>query len=568
MRVHRVQETKSGVSRHFMRPCSTTSAWPIEAVLGFETPIARHVMPYSNSDSLNIFLSYASEDDKISEALARTLRAAFVDAIEITMMSEFPSGLNWRRLVDDSIAETDILIAIATGQMKPSHSFTGQEIGSFSFSTRSQPKMARFNSVDRRMIPFAVLPHAPETMNEFEGIDIDPANLCAVRFDATNFEENVNNLYNDGEENAPDRMLFKLLSDIEDSINQTRPTSTSATMTRIEQRATILKGHARSLCKEIFENMRCRERSVIQPKSKLIIDVQPSWQRASKYELVENATLRIEGPCYDAFGLSDAPGRKYKWADFASNAEDDIVFGWREALAELISPAQRADFIDNSIILSFDRKRIFRVFTSRTALFYSNDARFHVYVVEMLRHKDHGDPLTTLLLRALQVSLGYRFMFLEYSSEFSPTMFMATNVRDLKRRVLDLINGLNLLLQTAEEYQLNDPKTIIGVLGISASRYLDDMYKSWDIERTGLYEAAKSILRKNECSAADKFEFVEVLKSFCDRTRGMNMDYSGSVLKLLHEKINADGTAKKTKNSRGGKNMKSMRKSKESKKER
>jgi hypothetical protein len=544
------------------------SACRSEAVLGFETPTVRRIMPYSDSDSLNVFLSYASEDEKISEALARTLRAAFVDAIEITMMSEFPSGLNWRRLVDESIAETDILIAIATGQIKPSHSFTGQEIGSFSFSTRSQPKMARFNSLDRRMIPFAVLPHMPDTMNEFEGIDIDPGNLCAVRFDAINFEENVNNLYDEDEKDAPDRMLFKLLGDIEDIINQARPTSTSAMMTKIEQRATILKGHARSLCKEIFENMRCREKSVIQPKSKLIIDVPPTWQRVSKYELVENATLRIEGPCYDAFGLSDAPGRKYKWADFASNAEDDIVFGWREALAQLISPAQRADFIDNSIILSFDRKRIFRVFTSRIALFYSNEAQFHIYVVEMLRHKDHGDPLTTLLLRALQVSLGYRFMFLEYSSEFSPTMFMATNVRDLKRRVLDLINGLNLLLQTTEEYQLNDPKTIIGVLGISASKYANEMYKSWDIERTGLYEAAKSILRKKECGIADKIEFIEVLKSFCDRTRGMNMNYTGSVLKLLHDKINADGTTKRARNSRGGKNIKSTRKSKESKKER
>jgi hypothetical protein len=69
-------------------------------------------------------------------------------------------------------------------------------------------------------------------------------------------------------------------------------------------------------------------------------------------------------------------------------------------------------------------------------------------------------------------------------------------------------------------------------------------------------------------ATADKIEFIEVLKSFCDHTRGMNMNYTGSVLKLLHEKINADGTAKKTKNSRGGKNMRSARKSNESKKER
>jgi hypothetical protein len=36
-------------------------------------------MPYTSTDALNVFLSYASEDGAIAEALASTLRAAFVN---------------------------------------------------------------------------------------------------------------------------------------------------------------------------------------------------------------------------------------------------------------------------------------------------------------------------------------------------------------------------------------------------------------------------------------------------------------------------------------------------------
>src|SRR4051812_33456454 len=114
-------------------------------------------MPYSTEQNINIFLSYAQEDQAIADAIASILRKAFFDTFDITMMSEFPTGLNWRNLIDDAIETTDIMIAIVTGRLKPGHSFTGYEIGSFSFSMRSKPNMNIAPNVKRRMIPFAVL---------------------------------------------------------------------------------------------------------------------------------------------------------------------------------------------------------------------------------------------------------------------------------------------------------------------------------------------------------------------------------------------------------------------------
>src|ERR1700709_898346 len=143
-------------------------------------------MPYSTENNINVFPSYAHEDQGIADAVASALRRAFFETLDITMMSEFPAGLNWRNLINDSIEETDIMIAIATGRLKPGHSFTGFEIGSFVNSMRHRPNMKIAPDVARRMISFAVLDKTPAAVNDFEGIDIDPAALHALRFDASN----------------------------------------------------------------------------------------------------------------------------------------------------------------------------------------------------------------------------------------------------------------------------------------------------------------------------------------------------------------------------------------------
>jgi len=141
-------------------------------------------MPYTEEDTLNVFMSFASEDAGIANAIAATLRKAFPRDVEITTMNEFPLGENWRYLIDNSIAKTDVLVAVATGRLKPSHSFTGQEVGSFSFSMRDKPKISK-SDIDRRIIPFAVLASVPDTINEFEGITIDRTSLRDLRFDSS-----------------------------------------------------------------------------------------------------------------------------------------------------------------------------------------------------------------------------------------------------------------------------------------------------------------------------------------------------------------------------------------------
>jgi hypothetical protein len=500
-------------------------------------------MPYTSNDSLNVFLSYASEDTDIAEALTNTLREAFVNNVDISTMSEFKSGLNWKELIADRIAETDIFIAIATGEIKPAFSFTGYEVGAFSFSLREARHMARFDKLQRRLIPFAVLARLPDTASDYQGIDIDLQDLRAVRFDSANLAATLQGLANEdgGDPNGAVDMVHRLLDDVESIIRQALYRDRQFSMDEITKRNAVLRKLALEFCGKILRIMLKRKKDVYTPKSRLIIRIEPDSANEEGVKSVENAKLRIEGPCYEAFGFAGGGSAKsYNWKEFTAHASDDLAFGWRESLNALLSSAQGNDFIDNNSIISFDGKRIFRVFLSRRTIYYSNATEHDIYVVEMLRNRDHGDHDTTILLKAMEVALGYRFMFLEGKSEYSPAMFRTENVGEIKKRVLRMMTSLNLLLQISEEYGLNKPKTILNILGMEVTEHIDDMYARWDKEKKALYGAATTLLKTETVTTADKAAFVGAMEHFADYTRDINRDYLTSVLGLLRSKIEGD----------------------------
>ena len=481
---------------------------------------------------LKVFISHATEDGEIADALAKTLRASFVRSIEITKMSEFDLGVNWRQLIDDSINETDILIAIATGRLKPSHSFTGYEVGNFASSVRSNPKMGSFPQWERRMIPFAVLERVPDTMKEFEGIGIDPLALRAVRFDPKNLASELKNDRKPQADSAV-KQITKLLAELEGIMSSG---ATPQNLIIQEERLEELKSHAQILYKDVIELMYSRKMSVVHPEPKIIIRNNPRLSDGGDYDAIETASIQIEGDVRDIFGVSQTHGCSVKWSDFISKTDGDIAYHWRKVLAKLISPSIYNDLDDNSI-LSYDKKRLYRIFTSATTEYYSGEMEYKVYIVEILRRRDYGDPDTTLLLKALEISLAYRFMFLEETSEFSPACFRAEKPQTIQVRASNMIDQLNLLLLSSNEYGLADPKNIIRILGANELLDVDDKFQQWDRERTTLYNAAQSLLKLKQVEYPDKNAFIEKVSQFCEHTRQMNDNYASAVTEALQKKL-------------------------------
>jgi len=125
-------------------------------------------------DRLHVFVSYSSEDRGLATAISDELRRAFNPTVlKLTIDVEFSLGANWRNRLKADLDDTDILLVVATGKQKVSHSFTGFEVGYFDASVTHLPKMANFPTQDRIMIPIAVFTKTPETMSEIQALQIN-----------------------------------------------------------------------------------------------------------------------------------------------------------------------------------------------------------------------------------------------------------------------------------------------------------------------------------------------------------------------------------------------------------
>jgi hypothetical protein len=114
----------------------------------------------------------------------------------------------------------------------------------------------------------------------------------------------------------------------------------------------------------------------------------------------------------------------------------------------------------------------------------------------MLRLKDYGDKKTTKYLKALEVGLGYSFMFLEETSEFSPVFFKTEELGKFPDRVSEMIDALNFLLLIQDQYELNDSETIIDIFGTGISDNVDTLRDAWEKDKSKLYLEANSVVAK------------------------------------------------------------------------
>jgi hypothetical protein len=480
------------------------------------------------SDPLSLFLSYASEDRSIADALATCLSASFGDRIDLKRMSKFPLGASWREQINENLDRADVLIAIASGRLKPGHSFTGYEIGAFHFSCRKSSNMAAYPNISRISIPFAVLSGVPDTLSEFQGVGIDPQSIFAVKYDA-----------GDGVASVRDEKIFAFLLYIENLI--TKAEGRMPDWDTQAARRETLRDHSRRLFADIKQAVSTREEKTERPKSKLIIRMDAGSNGAD----LSSAKIWVAGDnCLSAFGIEAASGEPIdtssappmNWKEFTANVKgDDISAGWKTVLEKLMSSAIDGQFIDDRLT-SFNRKKTLRVFISKVVRFFNKAREFHVYVVDLLPATEYGDPETTLLQNALKVGLTYRSMFLEDTSQFSPAQMMATDPTQLPEKVSRMTCELEYLLQFSRDSRLDQAGNILTILGPAAAPRVGGMFEVWNTARERLLASAKKIATLTAGNALLR-EFLGELTEFCVSTKPLNDEYLAATLRNLHSKI-------------------------------
>jgi hypothetical protein len=494
----------------------------------------------SDSNAMKLFISYASEDQQIADVLKLTLKAAFRDEIYIIMLSEFATGLNWKGIIEQSISETDVMIVIATGRLKPSHSFTGYEVGAFKQSVFVQPMMTKWKSLRRRMIPFAVLAQVPDTINEFEGINIDQSSLRDVRFEAASLDDNLRRLQSEQRDGRPNSLKFLL--DIQGMLDDRDPDVGRHTIAEEQDTIRILTGFSAEMAKQVISLILNREKSSYRPKAKLIIRTGPGGAKLGRHISIADLSIELIGDFSKIFGPCNHATTKHTWQELTANVPFDVSLQWQKALQAVIGSQPTNEYLEDNTIISFDSKQLYRIITSAIVTYYDDTVEYQVYVVGVLHERECGDPHTSLMLHAVEVSLGYRFLFLENSSLFSPEIFAATAPDELMKSTSDMVDYLTLLLLKAEQYQLSNPQNLLLILGNDSVDQIQNNYVIWDQAKNSLYASAKNILSKKDVTNSDRAALIGAVTEFKKQTVDMNRYYTSAVISKL-QTILADAAA-------------------------
>src|SRR5262249_38787773 len=196
------------------------------------------------------------------------------------------------------------------------------------------------------------------------------------------------------------------------------------------------------------------------------------------------------------------------------------------------------DFAENRRLLaSSDRTRFFRLFVGRSVVYYSGITELHIYVVEV-KSRDYGDRTTTMLLKAINVGLMYRSLFLEGSdSDFSPETIRSTLPRELPRAVSNLLQELEYVVWLSTDAGLSQARNINRLLPDPKRGELERRVDEWEKLKSDLEASALEILRaaNDQKLKSAKECFEDRLATFCSATVPMNKEFLGNVLRLLED---------------------------------
>jgi hypothetical protein len=227
------------------------------------------------------------------------------------------------------------------------------------------------------------------------------------------------------------------------------------------------------------------------------------------------------------------------WADFSKRiGSDDIALTWSDALRSLVASTVVGDFTNSDqLVFSFDGKKLFRLFISKSTTFFDRSRELDVYVVEILRYKDIGDPYTTFLAKAIAIALRYRSLFLEGNSPYGAVAIRFCRKEEWKPTINQLLRELRLLLMQSREAGLGERRHIIELYG-SDEKAVDSVFammSTWLDQKAKLYKSAGAVLAEPEPTEATFDMFLDTLKEFCTQTKLINVTFTTTVLTQLED---------------------------------
>jgi TIR domain len=477
--------------------------------------------------NLRVFISYATEDQPIADEFCKQLKGVFgIDGmVHWTFAPQFGLGVDWRPTIEDALDKADILLVISTGQSKPSHSFTGFEVGFFRNSFLKRPKMTDFESQDRLILPVAVFADMPDPVTEIQGLKLDPMVVDrACLKDRSRFV--------DAMQNQKVNSLARVFTRIR-GILQTKIEFSDDDLAQLAQ---SIDGSVTALYGTIFDQLQEQMTEKIFPERKIILRLpQPhdDWRDAEIQFFFDDQSFN---PC----GFGPIPQGRMNWQDFLARiCDEQVKASLKEAFATLVRHALNNEpNEDRHQIILPNRSRAFLVATSGIQYLKGID-EFHIHLVE-IGAAQLGNYEMTRLVEALSIGLRYRHMFLEGTrSSYSTEKFQVVVLSRLKHRVERMLNDLEVLLGRSAAAGLYDGDFLALIHNYmpDGGGDFDDKAVQWEEAKEKLDAAAKGVLGEtdNDALGAAKAQFLIVLKDFCAKTVSMNREFISAVFSVLKD---------------------------------
>jgi hypothetical protein len=389
-----------------------------------------------------IFISYASEDYQIAEAIRKCLTLALGDIFaEINIDKRFlQPGTDFRKQIQAKLEVTDVLIIAYTGTTdKESHGYTGWEVGYFDHIMKTSP--------DRLKVAL-YLEKPPSVAAEDQGISMDIGRDKLL----LSTKEFV-----DGMVVPPDDPMCALLTKWQQSVDDiTRGLGFGVIPRKPEQDPVSC---VKTMKIDIFQYLKTTVDITLKPQKQITVRATGSALQQSEGNLPCEAEIIPVGSG-GSMGIFGLPDVKTTWKQFLKSTSGNRYHdSWREAITSAIMSSFPDHInVDNSqVIVSSDEAKAYRVILTTATKYYDDNREFNIYFVEALQRSEYGDSSTTLLLKGLELVCRFRFMFLEDASQFSGGNILVMSPERIPEVVNKLLKELSLLRKDSRDAGLDEP---------------------------------------------------------------------------------------------------------------
>jgi TIR domain len=479
---------------------------------------------------LKLFISYAREDAPIAIAVSNCLQVALGNVFaEVFIDRKLEAGLDFSVQIQQKLDETDILIIIYSGVEKPSHSWTGVELGYF----LSVVKHKTTSDLPRKVVPI-FLESPPAAASTLQGLSLN-ISRSMLEMSAKDFADSLHIDSDDG--------MVQFLTELQQIVETIRKQNgfSSAPLSAEQQPAILI----RTMLIAIFDYLKTTVESTLKPQKQLTIRIRTSVNLGDVDLPPEARLIPVgSGSPMSIFGL---PDEEISWGNFltliADNTHRD---SWSDAIIRVVTSSlpNQIDVDNSQIIVSNDERHMYRVVLTTGTKYFDGTREFNLYFVEALQRSDFGDSTTSQLLKGLDLACRYRFMFLERSSEFASVSIRATSldqIRDVARR---LIRELNLLRRDSQDAHLDQPNVWSKFVEWSDVLAMSETWRPLELkirQKTGE-------IRNCKCDADGlvrlRSEFAKVIEELETATGVMNKKLIDQMSSKLVSLVGAQGDDK------------------------